>query len=37
MDQETDRSGVPVEGEVEGQPSLIPPGEFDSETGVQSI
>lgn len=36
-DQELDRSGVPVEGTVEGQPSITPPGEFDNEKGVQSI
>lgn len=34
---ENDRSGVPLEGEVEGSPSKVPPGEFDSEIGVFSI
>ncbi len=34
---ERDKSGVPLEGEVEGQPSETPPGEFDAETGVYAI
>ena len=34
---EIDKSGVPTEGEVEGKPSSIPPGEYDNEEGVYSI
>lgn len=36
-EEKIDRSGVPNEGEVEGQPSAVPPGEFDNEKGVFSI
>ncbi len=34
---ETDRSGVPLEGEVEGKPSKIPPGEWDDSEGVYAV
>lgn len=36
-EKEVDRSGVPTEGEIEGHPSKVPPGEFDNEEGVYSV
>lgn len=32
-----DNSGVPLEGEVEGQPSKTAPGEWDEEKGIYAI
>jgi hypothetical protein len=32
-----DRSGVEDEGEVEGRPSTVPPGEWEDEEGVYAI
>lgn len=34
---ERDKSGVPLEGEIEGQPSKVPPGEFEPTEGVYSM